>query len=149
MRKQENFQTRAMRELDELSRARVFPFCVVRVLLPGRVILQARFSPLETARDVAALVADACGLPDAAGFHLVSGPPPQRVPLDAVLHEAGFVPSAVFQAVAADASLVPARGEWGSVDDLLEDMPAGVALVAEPKREAPKPMGKPKWLKGG
>jgi len=151
MRKQENFQTRAMRELDELSRARVFPHSVVRVLLPGRVILQARFSPLETARDVAALVAEACSLPDVAGFHLVSGPPPQRVPLDAVLHEAGFVPSAVFQAVvdAADVSLEPARAEWGSVDDLLEDMPVGVPLAAEPKREAPKPMGKPKWLKGG
>ena len=50
--KAENFQTKAMREYDQLSKARVYTRTLIRITFPDRSVLQGLFCPLETIADL-------------------------------------------------------------------------------------------------
>ena len=102
MRKAESFQTKAMRDLDKLSKSRVYARTLLRVMMPDRTVLQGFFSPAETVEDVARVVGQACApqVP-AAGVSLSLVPPTERLARESTLADAGLQPAATLQATVA------------------------------------------------
>ena len=92
------------------------------------------------------LVAGSCGLDEAHGFYLLCGPPPQRLSPDQVLHQSGFMPSAVFQVIGADLRIKEELFTANEID-LFVDMPVGVPVVPKEEKPGKVDKGKPKWLK--
>ncbi|CAI5736578.1 unnamed protein product [Peronospora farinosa] len=96
MEKTKNFRTRAMRELDELKRKRVFQTVLIRVQFPDRAVMQASFHPNETIQDVMDHVTKC--LDDqykASKFYLYVTPPTQRLAATKTLVELNLVPAAL------------------------------------------------------
>lgn len=84
-----------MRELDQLSKKKVFTQVIVRVHFPDRVILQAHFHPNET---IEAIAMEICAnlRPEyqSLEFALSVSPPMRRLDHSMTLSAAGLVPAA-------------------------------------------------------
>ncbi|CCI39650.1 unnamed protein product [Albugo candida] len=96
--REQNFRTRAMRELDTMRQKRVFTKTVIRVRFPDRVILQAHFHPTEKVSDLVAHIQENLdtGLePDGKYFSLYTTPTRQRLQMEDTLLQANLVPAAV------------------------------------------------------
>ncbi|KAG5175506.1 hypothetical protein JKP88DRAFT_98163 [Tribonema minus] len=147
------FQTRAMRELERLQKAKAYSHALIRVQLPDRSVVQAKFLPRETVGDVAAAVSAAlrAGVSGACPFALYVTPPRRTLAADAVLADEGLVPAALlylsWQGPAAALiaerglgvsagdclreDLVAAAGGSGGGGDAAAAYPSGLALSAE------------------
>lgn len=78
--KEEGFRTKAMRELEQLQKAKVYTSTMIRIQTPDRTVLQGNFSPLETLSAIytwvrSLLVHDTNRPP----FFIYSTPPPTVV----------------------------------------------------------------------
>ena len=88
-------QTAAMRELERLKSARSYSHALIRVRLPGELVMQAAFHPLEPVShvldEVAALLSAEARLRP---FHLFTTPPRTVLRPELSLTQAGLVPAA-------------------------------------------------------
>lgn len=96
MENSEVFRTKAMRELEELKRTKVFTHVVIRVQLPDRCIIQAYFSSQEKTSQIYEVVKSCLAVPPGSGsFYLYSSPPYQVIDPEKTLHNCGLYPSAL------------------------------------------------------
>lgn len=151
--KAENFQTKAMREYDQLSKARVYTRTLIRITFPDRSVLQGLFCPLETIEDLQDAVCSACPSASKSDFTLLTGPPPQRLDAPAVtLESLGLFPAASLQLTSPSPTKVQIRKDLFTTDSALINarVPKGEPLVpraAAGARSSIAAGGKPKWLK--
>uniref|UniRef100_A0A7S2CLH7 UBX domain-containing protein n=1 Tax=Haptolina brevifila TaxID=156173 RepID=A0A7S2CLH7_9EUKA len=101
-------QTLAMKELDRLRKLKVYSHALIRVRLPGGILVQACYHPQEPVAHVLALV-QSCLEPRLASRDAYLFTTPPRTKLDASLSlvEAGLVPAAT--AVIAWSAALPAE----------------------------------------
>lgn len=156
----QGFKTKAMRDMEQLQKAKVYTSTLLRVQLPDRTVLQAHFSPLEP---VSALHewARSCIKPRESDgsripFYLMTTPPPTVVPEqeDRTLAEAGLQPAALVYLVWGEAPdrktpteacptdpatyLTPemyATSSDNAAAAAAEAFPASATLVEQPKPE--------------
>lgn len=96
MERKESFQTRAMRELDELKRKKVYQTALIRIHFPDHAIIQASFHPDETVQDVMDHVTDCLAEQfNASMFYLYISPPTQKLNVTKTLNELNLVPAAL------------------------------------------------------
>jgi hypothetical protein len=137
-------QTAAMRELAKLQSIKEYSHALVRVRLPGGLLLEAAFHPLEPVGHVLDLVRS-CLQPPLASLpaYLFTTPPRTRLRSDSSLTEAGLVPAAT-AVLAFDAPLPSDFASMGA-DELLEgglllaharEALAAAAAAAPPTDEA-------------
>ncbi|CAM9226366.1 unnamed protein product, partial [Discosporangium mesarthrocarpum] len=91
------FQTRAMRELEQLQRSRAYKSTIIKVQFPDRVVVEATFSSREGVSDLLAVV-DSClqeGLQGQRKYVLYVSPPRTVLKASSTLSEAGLVPAAL------------------------------------------------------
>ena len=90
--------TRAMRELESLKRARVYPHASLRIGFADGASVTARFLPTETVGTVASVVAERCLRPDLnpppPALDLYVAPPRRLLDPGATLDGEGLVPAA-------------------------------------------------------
>mmetsp|Transcript_62917 Transcript_62917/g.169816 ORF Transcript_62917/g.169816 Transcript_62917/m.169816 type:complete len:367 (+) Transcript_62917:3-1103(+) len=86
----ERFESASKRKLAELSRAKTYPACVLRVICPDKSVLQAHFRSAATGKQVQACLDPllATGV-RAAGWYLYQSPPLRRLALEETLEKAG------------------------------------------------------------
>ncbi|CAH0477753.1 unnamed protein product [Peronospora belbahrii] len=145
MEKAKTFRTRAMRELDELKRKRVFQMVLIRVQFPDRAMMQASFHPNETIQDVMNHVTEC--LDDqykVSKFYLYVTPPTQKLAATKTLVELNLLPAALTYLSWLE---VPPQAEVASIGfyfraDVLANECADVKERVGPlqKTEYPKPL---------
>uniref|UniRef100_A0A7S2RKB7 UBX domain-containing protein n=1 Tax=Rhizochromulina marina TaxID=1034831 RepID=A0A7S2RKB7_9STRA len=145
------FQTKAMRELAQLEKARVYERTIVRVQFPDRTVVTANFHPHETIQAVAAVVSDLLIRPQgtdpgpaAPDFDLFITPPRQVLTQSShsskSLTELGLVPACVIylswksppQGPCLNSRAVAAMAS--TLEEVAPAYPAGVALDPEAER---------------
>lgn len=96
MEKQQQFQTRAIRELDALRTKKVYHTSIIRVLCPDRTLLQGVFSPREPLAAVCGWLCSLISTPNLSSSDLTVFQTPPRVELDcaATLEQLGLQPAA-------------------------------------------------------
>ncbi|CAM9272979.1 unnamed protein product [Chrysoparadoxa australica] len=90
------FQTKAMRDVERLSKAKAYAHTLIRVQLPDRVVIQAKFMPRESIAAVTDMIRG-CLQEQAASlsFHLYISPPKEKLTVKQILAEKGLVPAAL------------------------------------------------------
>lgn len=97
-RSRDTLQTRAMRELQSLSSTKVFTEALVRVTLPSRTVIEARFNPYETIAAVRAVLDPLLVRGAASAVVELFTAPPLRVLADtASLQDLGLVPAGLIR----------------------------------------------------
>eukprot|EP00511_Aplanochytrium_stocchinoi_P000689 CAMPEP_0204829628 /NCGR_PEP_ID=MMETSP1346-20131115/7900_1 /ASSEMBLY_ACC=CAM_ASM_000771 /TAXON_ID=215587 /ORGANISM="Aplanochytrium stocchinoi, Strain GSBS06" /LENGTH=407 /DNA_ID=CAMNT_0051959583 /DNA_START=124 /DNA_END=1344 /DNA_ORIENTATION=+ len=95
--KNEKFQTKAMREMEQLKNTRVFTRTLIRIQLPDRSVVQAIFNPMEKLEAVATEV-QKCFV-DSIGndktFYFYTTPPKKKLDMEKRLEEQGLKPAAL------------------------------------------------------
>lgn len=149
--KAENFQTKAMREYEQLSKARVYTRTLIRISFPDRSVLQGLFCPLETVSAIHDAIVSACPGVQKTDFTLLTGPPPQRLDPNATLESLGLYPAASLQLSSPVQEKLMIRQELFSIDPgvIHVRVPKGEPLIPKPvtSRSSVAAGGKPKWLK--
>ena len=159
------FTTRAVREVERLERKKSYAYVLLRLVLPDRWALQAKFLPHETIADVRAFLEDKV----APSERLCISEPPRGAFEDArSLRELGLVPAArlfVTSPAGAPALAQRLRDGAGTREEARRHYPEGVRLggaaqdTAEAKAGGPRPAAgaterkragasaKPKWMR--
>ncbi|KAL8015182.1 putative UBX domain, PUB domain, TUG ubiquitin-like domain, Ubiquitin-like domain superfamily [Plasmopara halstedii] len=96
METKKNFRTKAMRQLEELRRKKVFQSALIRVQFSDGAVLQASFQPSETIKDVMEHVTECLAEQySASKFYLYVSPPTQKLNNSKTLTELNLVPAAL------------------------------------------------------
>lgn len=152
--KAQDFQTRAMRELEDLKRRKVFQNTILRIQFPDRVVLQAAFHPNESVEDVIEFTRACLDGPSRdRRFYLYSTPPMQKLKPESTLQDFNLVPAAHIYLSWLDTptSAMPATAGSYLLPDLLCDdkasgkdedpekvnYPQPIPLVADTSSKAP------------
>jgi len=151
--KNAEFRTKAMRELEKLRNARVFTKVIIRVQLPDKSVVEAQFSPVERIDDVASIVRESLLDSVDEQFYLYTTPPRKVLPLDKTLDELGLKPAALlylgWKSGAPSGSFL--REDLMVDPNESREFPSSKPLDETNKSEGAKKKatssGKPKWLK--
>lgn len=127
----QGFQTKAMRDFNELQGAKVYTKATIKVQFPDGLVIQANFSPLERLTDVEAVVKQCMRNPEKAPFYLFERPRREKLRSDQTLQKLGLVPATkLFAAWEAETP----DGEYVK-DELLSKLDASQAGKPKPKEK--------------
>lgn len=87
------FTTKAMRDLQQMKKQKVYSHAQLRIQFPDGSSLEAKFLPKEKIQVVREVI-HSCFVPDNLDFDLYVAPPRRKLQLSNTLHDEGLVPAA-------------------------------------------------------
>ena len=91
--REQGFQTKAMRDLNKLQGSKVYTKATIKVQFPDGLVVQAEFSPLERLTEVEAEVKRCMRSAEKTPFYLFERPRRQRLQSEQTLKDLGLVPA--------------------------------------------------------